>query len=346
MPPIVLRTAAVHHQYLCHPRFMHHTHRVACSCRSETTSTTITCHPSLNLELEAWMTQTPPLDMMYRRSVRADRQSFLNTVRWIEEVRTERGSDVIIVLVGNKTDLVDKRSGPLPSRLRMLWPRPLEPTLARHTLSIGSTFVWAEYGTIAVQVEAAPGEYTRHTACTDWTERVNAVCRQVSIEEGDAKARDFNVMFIETSAKAGFNIKVRSPTRSRALIHTRLDVHLMRHSATTGGSVLLTRVVPSARYRPEQLAVRCCQSYLVSPHCTGPVQEDRSSTAGHGVPVGDEAGGSGGRQPQRQGLQQTRGRRPAVSVLNSHASRTTVASVPSSGQSGSNNGAGRLRSRL
>lgn len=39
----------------------------------------------------------------------ADRQSFLNTIRWIEEVRNERGSDVIIVLVGNKTDLVDKR---------------------------------------------------------------------------------------------------------------------------------------------------------------------------------------------------------------------------------------------
>jgi len=69
----------------------------------------------------------------------SNRQSFLNTARWIEEVRTERGSDVIIVLVGNKTDLVDKR--------------------------------------------------------------------QVSIEEGDAKAREYNVMFIETSAKAGFNIK-------------------------------------------------------------------------------------------------------------------------------------------
>lgn len=69
-----------------------------------------------------------------------DRQSFLNTARWIDEVRTERGSDVIIVLVGNKTDLVDKR--------------------------------------------------------------------QVSIEEGDGKARELNVMFIETSAKAGFNIKV------------------------------------------------------------------------------------------------------------------------------------------
>ena len=32
--------------------------------------------------------------------------------------------------------------------------------------------------------------------------------RQVSIEEGDNKARDFGVIFIETSAKAGFNIKV------------------------------------------------------------------------------------------------------------------------------------------
>ncbi|CAI7824728.1 unnamed protein product [Closterium sp. NIES-53] len=69
-----------------------------------------------------------------------NRASFLNTARWVEEVRTERGSDVIIMLVGNKTDLVDKR--------------------------------------------------------------------QVSIEEGEAKARDLNVMFIETSAKAGFNIKV------------------------------------------------------------------------------------------------------------------------------------------
>ena len=32
--------------------------------------------------------------------------------------------------------------------------------------------------------------------------------RQVSIEEGEAKAHDPNVIFIETSAKAGFNIKV------------------------------------------------------------------------------------------------------------------------------------------
>nr|XP_011465804.1 PREDICTED: ras-related protein RABH1b-like [Fragaria vesca subsp. vesca] len=70
---------------------------------------------------------------------RVGRQSFLNTSKWIDEVRTERGSDVIVVLVGNKTDLADKR--------------------------------------------------------------------QVSVEEAEAKARDLNVMFIETSAKAGFNIK-------------------------------------------------------------------------------------------------------------------------------------------
>lgn len=39
----------------------------------------------------------------------ANRLSFLNTSKWIEEVRTERAGDVIIVLVGNKTDLVEKR---------------------------------------------------------------------------------------------------------------------------------------------------------------------------------------------------------------------------------------------
>lgn len=105
----------------------------------------------------------------------ANRQSFLNTSKWIEEVRTERGSDVIIVLVGNKTDLVDKR--------------------------------------------------------------------QVSIEEGDNKARDFGVIFIETSAKAGFNIKplfrkiasalpgmeTLSSTRQEDMV----DVNLKPHSSAS-----------------------------------------------------------------------------------------------------------------
>ena len=38
-----------------------------------------------------------------------DLNSFQQTSKWIDDVRTERGSDVIIMLVGNKTDLADKR---------------------------------------------------------------------------------------------------------------------------------------------------------------------------------------------------------------------------------------------
>ena len=66
-------------------------------------------------------------------------KSFQETDKWIDYLRTERGSDVIIMLVGNKTDLADRR--------------------------------------------------------------------QVSIEDGVKKAKELNVMFIETSAKAGYNVK-------------------------------------------------------------------------------------------------------------------------------------------
>eukprot|EP00053_Salpingoeca_punica_P004122 m.47282 g.47282 ORF g.47282 m.47282 type:complete len:208 (-) comp12620_c0_seq1:318-941(-) len=68
-----------------------------------------------------------------------NRNSFQQTSKWIDDVRTERGQDVIIMLVGNKTDLADKR--------------------------------------------------------------------QVSTEEGEAKAKELNVMFIETSAKVGSQVK-------------------------------------------------------------------------------------------------------------------------------------------
>ena len=78
-----------------------------------------------------------PLRCSY--SACSDRASFLNTEQWIEDVRSERGSDVVIMLVANKTDLSDKR--------------------------------------------------------------------QVSAEEGEKKARDYGVMFIETSAKGGTNVK-------------------------------------------------------------------------------------------------------------------------------------------
>lgn len=67
------------------------------------------------------------------------RASFLNTSKWIEDVRAERGQDVVIMLVGNKTDLSDRR--------------------------------------------------------------------QVSVDEGEETAKKESVLFIETSAKAGYNVK-------------------------------------------------------------------------------------------------------------------------------------------
>lgn len=39
--------------------------------------------------------------------------------------------------------------------------------------------------------------------------------RQVSTEEGERKAKELNVMFIETSAKAGYNVKQVSCVRKR-----------------------------------------------------------------------------------------------------------------------------------
>ncbi|XP_068572442.1 ras-related protein Rab-6A isoform X2 [Cebidichthys violaceus] len=65
--------------------------------------------------------------------------SFQQTTKWIDDVRTERGGDVIIMLVGNKTDLADKR--------------------------------------------------------------------QITTEEGEQRAKEMNVLFIETSAKTGYNVK-------------------------------------------------------------------------------------------------------------------------------------------
>jgi len=65
-------------------------------------------------------------------------ESFNQTSKWIDYVRTERGTDVIIMLVGNKADVHEKR--------------------------------------------------------------------QVSTEQGENKAQEFGAMFIETSAKAGYNV--------------------------------------------------------------------------------------------------------------------------------------------
>ena len=39
-----------------------------------------------------------------------NRESFESTAKWIADVRAQRGSDVVIVLVGNKTDLAGQRA--------------------------------------------------------------------------------------------------------------------------------------------------------------------------------------------------------------------------------------------
>ena len=38
-----------------------------------------------------------------------DHKSFENTSKWIDDVKAERGNEVIIMLVGNKNDMSDKR---------------------------------------------------------------------------------------------------------------------------------------------------------------------------------------------------------------------------------------------
>lgn len=46
---------------------------------------------------------------MVLKSSFLDPKSFDQITRWVNDVRIERGSDVLIVLVGNKTDLPEKR---------------------------------------------------------------------------------------------------------------------------------------------------------------------------------------------------------------------------------------------
>jgi Ras-related protein Rab-6A len=70
----------------------------------------------------------------------SNRTSWNNTVKWVEDARAERGNDVVICLVGNKTDLGNDK-------------------------------------------------------------------RQVSTEEGEERARKDNLLFMEVSAKAGYNVK-------------------------------------------------------------------------------------------------------------------------------------------
>lgn len=78
-----------------------------------------------------------------------NRKTFENTRKWVDDVRGERGNDVIIVLVGNKTDLNDKR--------------------------------------------------------------------EVTTAQGEEEAKKNNLMFIETSAKVGHNVKTLFKRIAQAL---------------------------------------------------------------------------------------------------------------------------------
>lgn len=42
--------------------------------------------------------------------------------------------------------------------------------------------------------------------------------RRVTVEEGEKKAREYNIMFIETSAKAGFNVRLSSIVSSSSCV--------------------------------------------------------------------------------------------------------------------------------
>jgi len=80
-------------------------------------------------------------------------------------VRAQRGTDVIIVLVGNKTDLASERQ------------------------------------VSSAEIEALLTTYL-------YLPHISPISRQVSSAEIEARASEQDILFIETSAKEGFNIKL------------------------------------------------------------------------------------------------------------------------------------------
>jgi hypothetical protein len=115
-------------------------------------------------------------------------------------VRTERGDDVVIVLVGNKTDLAEKRC--VPGRGDVAFIRTggdRSPSLSVSTAWNAVLHVWAmatQQSSLSVSIRLLV-----------WGG--SSVCSHVSIEDAEAKAKEHDIMFIETSAKGGVNIKVR-----------------------------------------------------------------------------------------------------------------------------------------
>lgn len=70
--------------------------------------------------------------------------------------------------------------------------------------------------------------------CSFWHEY-----RQVTTEEAEKKAQEFNVMFIETSAKAGHNVKVLFKKIAQALPGMDKDADAANGGATANKSELI-----------------------------------------------------------------------------------------------------------
>jgi Ras-related protein Rab-6A len=116
-----------------------------------------------------------------------DAKTFDQTRKWVDDVRGERGNDVIIVLVGNKTDLSDKR--------------------------------------------------------------------EVTEQQGQEEARKNNLMFIETSAKVGHNVKLLFKRIAQALpgMESESNAADQRGTSKSLHSLLMTGGVPSAaNYQTDQ----------------------------------------------------------------------------------------------
>jgi Ras-related protein Rab-6A len=108
----------------------------------------------------------------------SNRASFTNTAKWVEDVRAERGNDVVICLVGNKTDLGNDK-------------------------------------------------------------------RQVSTEEGEERAKKDGLMFMECSAKAGYNVKSLFRKLATALPGSP-DGSVAANKGASGGSNVIDIKINSA----------------------------------------------------------------------------------------------------
>jgi len=115
--------------------------------------------------------------------------------KWIEDVRNERGNDVIIVLVGNKTDLSERR--------------------------------------------------------------------QVSVEEGEDKSNKEGIMFIESSAKAGFNIKALFRKLASSLPGMESSVQV-----TAAASNLIDIKLTAKKTRTNRFIVTYSVMFMLVPFCT------------------------------------------------------------------------------